>query len=285
MLNLNNEIQKDFNIPMELVDTPDSITIIDDIPQMISVSVRDRGVNLIRQTLGNITPLKLKFKEYAAVHSNKFALSKNDVSNRLRTYFGPSSQIISCSPDSIRATFATSPGKKVAIKLNADITSDFRYVIENVSISPDSTTLYSVNDIPGELGMVETMPIVKHGLKDSMILTIPLKSIPGMRMIPDKVVATIPVEPLISKRINISLKTINTPNEVNVILFPSNVNVDCLVPMNYYNKTTEEIVIVADYNDIRLSENKIPVHIKNIPSYYYNISLTVDSVEYILEQK
>ena len=48
LLTLNNEVQEDMDVPVELVDVPDSVTIITDVPQVIKVSVRDKGSSLMK---------------------------------------------------------------------------------------------------------------------------------------------------------------------------------------------------------------------------------------------
>ncbi|MDE6305700.1 MAG: hypothetical protein K2L90_03835, partial [Muribaculaceae bacterium] len=53
LLTLNNEIQEDLEVPVELVEIPDSITLISEIPPSIAVSVRDKGSSLARYVWGN----------------------------------------------------------------------------------------------------------------------------------------------------------------------------------------------------------------------------------------
>ena len=74
------------------------------------------------------------------------------------------------------------------------------------------------------------------------------------------------------------------PKEMNVITFPSVVEVSFLVPFSMYRKNVP-MVAVVDFNDIkRTKSNKVNVKIEESPALYNNISLGQDSVEFIIEK-
>ena len=101
---------------------------------------------------------------------------------------------------------------------------------------------------------------------------------------PERIQLTIPVEPLISKKLNIPIQVKNMPEGMNVITFPSVVEVSFLVPFSMYRKNLPMSAIV-DFNDIkRTRSNKVNVKIEEFPALYNNISLGQDSVEYIIEK-
>ena len=56
--NLNNEIEEDIEIPIEIIEIPDSITILDELPTNINVTLREKGTSLVRYIFGNNAPIK-----------------------------------------------------------------------------------------------------------------------------------------------------------------------------------------------------------------------------------
>ena len=146
----------------------------------------------------------------------------------------------------------------------------------------DSVTLYSVADLPRSLKFVSTEPIVKSDLNDTMRYEVAVKPISGVRIIPDKVVVTVPVEPLISRKRNVRIDVNNMPEGVSLITFPSKIEISYLVPMSAYNDDYQMKAYV-DYRNVKPSRRKLPVTISAVPSVYHNVSFSPDSVDYIIE--
>lgn len=283
LLTLNIEVQEDMEVNIELVDIPDSVTIINDVPEIINVSVRDKGSSLIKYTWGSNPVMKVRFKDYDN-GDNRLVMGEADIDSRLRSFFGNSSRIISSKPDSINVYYTTKPGRKAKILINADLHPALQYVINGkITASSDSVTIYSISDLPLSLNTVNTVPIVRSEMKDTTYIEAKIVPINGTRIIPDRIKLCIPVEPLIAKRRTIPVVPVNTPENTGLITFPSTVEISYLVPMSMYNNDNYEMNAYANYNDI--SDNGIPLVLSEPPAYYHNISMTPDSVEYIIEKK
>lgn len=283
MLTLNNEIQEDFDIPFEITNVPDSVTMIDNIPTKINVSVREKGSSLIRYKWGNIPSLKVRFKDFS--YGSRFILGKSEIDSKLRSYFGGNAQIVSFSPDSIKTAFTTQKGRKVKLQINANVSSNFQYIINGeITSNTDSVLIYTSDKHPQDIDYVETVPIIEHELKDSLSVIVEIKKLPGVRIIPDKVIVTIPVEPLISKKEKLTVNAINVPASTSLITFPSSIEIDYLIPMSLYNSDNNDIKASVDFTAAKTGEKKLPVIISNIPETFHNISIKPDSVEYIIEQ-
>lgn len=284
LLSLDNEVQRDFDIPVELTDVPDSVTLIGTPPQSIGVSVKSKGSQIVRFIWGSAPVLKIKY-DPMLVRDNRFFMSHARLDARLREYFGAGVMISSLRPDSISLPFTTGPGKRVKLDIKADVHPSLQCIISGpVRANVDSVTLYSTGDIPRSLTSVETDLISKSDLKDTMRYEVRIKPLPGIRIIPDKVIVTVPVEPLISKKRSVAVSAINVPDGVGLITFPSKVEVSYLVAISDYN---EDLPLKAyvDYESIRQGSSYLPVIMTLAPDIYHNISLSPDSVEYIIEQK
>lgn len=282
-LSLDTEVQRDFDVPVELQDVPDSVTVIGQVPQSLDVSVKGKDSQLIRFLWGKLSPVKLKWQEN--VEGQALVLTHQKLDSRMREYFGNGVQIVSCRPDSLRIPFTTQPGVKVKLMVQADIHPNLQYIISGpITANVDSVTLYSVTDLPHNLKYVSTEPIVKSNLKDTMRYEIRVKPIAGVRIIPETVTVTVPIEPLIMRKRFVGIEVENLPDETNLITFPSKVEISYLVPMSAYNDDYP-VKAYVDFRAAQPSRKKLAVSLSSMPVIYHNISFTPDSVEYIIENE
>lgn len=201
----------------------------------------------------------------------------------MREYFGNGVQIVSCRPDSLRLPFTSQPGVRVKLMIQADIHPNLQYILSGPIVADvDSVTLYSVTDIPHSLRMVSTEPIVKSNLKDTMRYEVKVKPIAGVRIIPDVVTVTVPIEPLIMRKRSVGIVVDNLPEETNLITFPSKVEISYLVPMSAYNDDYP-VKAYVDFKAAKPTRKKLAVSLSTIPAVYHNVSFSPDSVEYIIE--
>lgn len=281
LMSLDTEVQRDFEVPLEVTEVPDSVTLIGQLPPSLAVSVKGKDSQLLRFMWGKMSPVKFKWADN--VNDGSLLLSGTRFDSRLRDYFGTGVEIVSCRPDSIRIPYTTLPGVKVKLLVQADIHPNLQYIVSGTPYADvDSVTLYSVNGIPHSLRMVSTEPIVKSDLKDTTRYEVKVKPIAGVRIIPDKVTVTVPVEPLIARKRMATIEPQGVPEGKNLVTFPSKVEVSYLVPMSAYN---DEYPLKAfvEYNDVKKPGNKIPVTLSMLPSIYHSVSFSPESVEYIIE--
>ena len=128
--------------------------------------------------------------------TNRFLMGRQDLGARLRDYFGSSSQIVTVAPDSLKLIYTTSPGRKVAVHVNADVrpapwqyrkrSAYYQYRFGDfIFCHRYATFAYIGRDD------------ANHTLKNLPILLpywFKIKPIDGVRIIPDNVTVTIPVE-------------------------------------------------------------------------------------------
>ena len=280
-MSLDTEVQRDFEIPVEITEVPDSVTLIGQVPDIISVSVKGKDSQLLRFLWGKTSPVKFKWKEN--ITDSYMHLPATRIDSRLREYFGPGIELVSYRPDSVHVPFTTRPGVKVRLNIQTDIHTNLQYIVSGEPYANvDSVTLYSTNGIPHTLKSVSTEPIVHSGLKDTTIFEVKVKPISGVRIIPDKVTVTVPVEPLIARKRMATIVTQGVPQGKNLVTFPSKVEVSYLVPMSAYNDDYP-LKAFVEYEDVKMPGNKIPVTLSMLPSIYHSVSVNPESVEYIIE--
>lgn len=286
LLTLNNEMQEDIEVPVEIAGIPDSVTVISNIPESLKISVRDKGSALMKYKLGGIKPLKINWADYSQA-KNKFLLNKADLGAKIRDYISSSSQLVTMLPDSISLSYTTTPGRRVAVKVQADLKPIFGSIINGpLTTNTDSVWLFSVEDLPHNLTHVETLPIVRSSLSDTTEITVAIKPLPGVKIVPEEIVVKVPVEPLIARRQMATVIAKNIPDNISLHTFPSHIEIAYLVPMSEYNSEPYDINAYVDYADIaNNTSGKLPVTLSLYPESYHSVEAIPDSVEYITEHK
>ena len=283
LFSLDSDIQRDYEVPLEIVDKPDSVTLIGNLPSYLGVSVQGKGSQLIRFSWGKLTPVKLPFNENIS-EKNIFSMSKLKIDSRLRDYFGGGVQITSVRPDTLRVPYTTSPGVMLPVVLRADVHASLQSVISGkIRSNVDSVRVYGINGVPHSLKFVETERFSRSGLNDTTTVEVNIEPIPGLRIIPDKIKVIIPVEPLILKTRSILVERTGLPNNTGLITFPARVEVNYLVPMSEYNKDYP-ISAYVEFSDVNHSTQKAKVHLSTLPKVCQNVSVVPDSVEFIIER-
>lgn len=286
LLTLNNEMQEDIEVPVEIAGIPDSVTVISNIPESLKISVRDKGSTLMKYKLGGVKPLKINWADYSQA-KNKFLLNKADLGAKLRDYISSSSQLVTMLPDSISLSYTTTPGRRVGVKVQADLKPIFGSIINGpLTTNTDSVWLFSVEDLPHDLTHVETLPIVRSSLSDTTEITVAIKPLPGVKIVPEEIVVKVPVEPLIARRQMATVIAKNIPDNISLHTFPSRIEIAYLVPMSEYNSEPYDINAYVDYADIaNNTSGKLPVTLSLYPESYHSVEAIPDSVEYITEHK
>lgn len=284
VLTLNNSYQQDFEIPLKITSIPDSTTLINDAPATIRVAIKDRGANMLKYSFGNLPTISIDFKEYAD-GNGAFRVPEAQLRSVMVGAFAGTANISSITPDSLRILYTNLPGKKVPVRLDLDIVPNLQYVINGaVRTSVDSVTVYSNRQTLSELTEVYTYHVREKELTDTLRREVAISPITGARIEPKNIVVTIPVEQLINKTQMVPVVTANSPGNVNVLTFPAMVEASFLVPQSMYRRKLD-IKVAADYNEIMYAtSNKVAVKVVEVPAICKSVSLSVDSVEYLIEK-
>lgn len=278
---LNDSAQNHFSVGIRIVNKPDSVTFISDIPEKIHVSVSDKGTSLWRNGYLKKPTVNIDFKEYS--NDGVLSYSYNDFITSLRQTFGTNAIINSISADSLKLYYTTNPGKTVPVYVNCEITPASGSIQEgSVKALPASVTLYGPKEVLDSVKYVSTQSLHLSGLTETTSIDVKLKRLPGTRAIPGEVQLTIPIEPLVVKQAMVTIEAENVPEGDEMLLFPSKVPVEYYVAMSRLNDDEDDnIKLVVDYEGIQHAhDGKLPVVIKDYPSRLKNLKLKSDSVEF-----
>ncbi|MCM1310116.1 MAG: YbbR-like domain-containing protein [Bacteroides sp.] len=285
IMTLNDDIQQDVKVNLEIANTPSNYTFITEPPHFLQVSLRDKGTILANYSISGGKTLKINYSDFAYDEQNdRITLTEQQLNSRLRALFDPTTQIITVRPDSLSFIVTDRAPNLARVIPEVNATPASQYVISGpITVSPDTVKVYSARHLRIRPATVKTAKVTRTELKDSLVVEVRIQSEPGTRIEPSTVKVTVPIEPLITKSREVAIQLTRTPDNTNVVTFPSRVRVSYLVPMSLYNSETNVVTVTADF--AQRNNGKIPLTIGALPDYYRGADLSVDSVEYIIERK
>lgn len=283
LLTLNNEIQQEYRIKVNIKSIPDSITLLSNIPQDLKVVVREKGSTSFRYTIGGTPELNINFNEYND-GEKLFRISSVQLKSLVTNILGNGAYMVSISPDSIYSKFTTLPPKKVPIEFDIKALPNYQYAISGKIISSNYYAyVYGDKEDLNKVHKVYTTRLEETDLKDTTKRKVKIHPIPNIKIVPNSIEITIPVEPLITKKITIPVITRGVPYGVSIVTFPSKVSISYLVPANEY-KDSQNFMAEAYYQDVLDKSNKLRLYLNHQNWKYGDVSMEADSVEYLIEK-
>ncbi|MBO5444660.1 MAG: YbbR-like domain-containing protein [Muribaculaceae bacterium] len=280
---LNDSVQDSCTVKVRIVNKPDTVTFISEVPKSIHVEVKDKGSSLMRTAWMKTPSVELNFRELS--DHGQLICSRSDLMAALKEVFGMNATILSTSIDSLRLRYTDRPGKTIPVEVAVQASAKAGYVVFGAPVSdPPRVTAYGPREILDTLTRAFTKKYIEQDLSEPMEFMSELKPIPGVRLIPSGVKVKINVEPLVAKEEMITVEAENVPGEESLLLFPSKVRVSYFVPMSEFSKDTRHVRVVVDYNDIpRYMGARLPLIIESMKgSDAVRPVLYTDSVEYTL---
>ena len=287
---LNDNTQEYFLLKFELVNKPDSIKIISVEPEPIKVSLQDNGLKLIKYKLskwfwGSYERLKVDFKENAK--DGVFKMSYQQLNDQAQKVFGNESVVKVFDIDSIHLKYTDLPGVIVPVRLDVAVVPDGEHVLAGrITLSQDSVMVFGTRESLMGVNEVYTLRIEEKEQKDTFSREVGFAPLKDVRIEPAKIKLTVPVEPLVDKKVSTIITVRNLPPGVNVLTFPSTTKITYNVPRSV-SAQHHTITAIVDYEEINKHPERSKLHVRvgEVPAVCKDVNLDVDSVEFLIEKK
>lgn len=275
---LNDDTQKVYDVAIGIDDVPDSVTFITAPPARLQVTVRDRGLNMLRRKVSGVPGLELNFGEYA--DGGRFHISHGALQASLRRVFGSTATISSVTPDSLSLVYTTYPGVRLPLELDYDVTVAPGMVLGVPKMTVSAVDVYATAKTD-TLRKLYTERVVLRNIDRNTTVEVPVRQLPGKRVVPSTVGVTFVVEQLVKKESEVPVEADNIPLGHDILFFPSRVRVSYYVPMSRYAESGVPVRVEASFNEaFNTSSDKVGIHIVSEAPYVSNVELLQDSVEY-----
>jgi len=284
LLALNDYVQKDYAVPVFIEDFPDGTTILSGQNPVLSITVKDKGSDLMKFSWGHNPSMKLNFADFAQPNDSTLLLSQTKLNSAVRSIFGTGATIVATRPDSLKLLYTSQPGVKVALNVRSNIHTQPQYIYAGHPVTAvDSVMLYANSPDLYKIQSLSTTEVTLANITDSITMNVKVAVPKGMRAIPSSVRVTFPVEPLVAKKLTVPIKVVNVPIGVRLLTFPSMTEVSYLLPKSMYGSEIPDIQATVDFNQITPASTTLGVSLQKLPEQYRSITLNPAEVEFVVE--
>ena len=287
-LTLNETYEREFAIPVSVVDIPKNAVLTSDEVDTIKMTIRDKGIVLVAYQYGDyLNRLRIPFKNYTR-NNGSGSVPASELQKLVYQNLVSSSKITACKPDKLEFFYNYGTHKKVPVRWSGRVIPEELYFISRVDYSPDSVTVYASDEKLDSINIIYTETLNYANFRDTLTITCHLAKLKGVKVVPDKVKINFFTDVLTEENIEgVPIQGINLPEGKVLRTFPAKVTVSFVTGVSVFrNLRPEDFTIVADYNEIkRHPSEKCRITLKNVPPGISRARLDVTLVDYLIENE
>lgn len=286
MITIPNEYETKFNIRLRLIGLPDNLMIIEPLPEEIVVTLKDKGEQIVRyKTQDKLDYIDIDFRSYPNTAGHT-AIYGNELKKLISTHLQSSTQIISISEDTLQYHIAAKAGKKLPVRLYGTIGAASQYVVNSITIEPDSVIAYAIPSILDTLQAAYTEHISQTALTDSLHMQLPIKKqARNIHYAPESVMLEVSVSPYVTKSVEVPIEGYLFPYGIRLKTFPSKVKVLFKVSLqDFHQVTAADFSIQVPYSKVKNNlTGKIRPNIGKAPEGVKDITIEPSETDYLIE--
>ena len=287
-LTLNETYEREFSIPVSVVDIPKNAVLTSDEVDTIKMTIRDKGIVLVAYQYGDyLNRLRIPFKNYTR-NNGSGSVPASELQKLVYQNLVSSSKITACKPDKLEFFYNYGTHKKVPVRWSGRVIPEELYFISRVDYSPDSVTVYASDEKLDSINIIYTETLNYANFRDTLSITCHLAKLKGVKVVPDRVKINFYTDVLTEENIEgVPIQGINLPEGKVLRTFPAKVTVSFVTGVSVFrNLRPEDFTIVADYNEIkRHPSEKCRITLKNVPPGISRARLDVKLVDYLIENE
>ena len=287
-LTLNDTYEREFSIPVSVVDIPKNAVLTSDEVDTVKMTIRDKGIILVAYQYGDyLKRLRIPFKNYTR-NNGSGSVPAAELQKLVYQQLVSSSKITACKPDKLEFFYNYGTNKKVPVRWSGRVIPEELYFISRVDYLPDSVTVYASDEKLDSINMVYTETLNYANFRDTLTISCNLAKIKGVKIVPEKVKINFYTDVLTEENIEgVPIQGINLPDGKALRTFPAKVAVSFVTGVNVFrNLTSDDFTVVADYNEIkRHPSEKCRITLKNVPQGISRARLDVTLVDYLIENE
>lgn len=275
-------------IPISYRNVSDEIIFEHNMPEQVEVDIKDLGSSIIKYMAKSNDSIVIDIGTIIKQSPNKSIIQSQELEQLIRAELLPNSELISFYPNYISYAYNKVSVRKIPVIFDGYIELSAGYQLNgDVSIFPDTVIAYGSKKALDEIHFAYTATDTIFDVKGNQAIDVPLRAIKGVDFKPQKVTIDIPVDKFLIKEVKVPIECLNLPSNLNIIFFPSEVNVPFFVGLERYNLIeSNDFKIQVDYKDIEdLHTSSIPIRIIEAPDFVRTQLPEPSEVEFILEQK
>ena len=284
MMALNDTYEREVKIPLSLDKIPKKVVVTSNTEDTLRVTLRDRGFSLAPYIYGGAMPITINFNSYNK-GNGKGVVTSSELQKLIYQHLFKSTKIVSLKPDRFDYTYNYGESKKVGLRLQGTLVPSQSYYIAKVKFNPEQVTVYAGKAKLDSIKSIATERMDLRNLSDTIVKTVNLAKISGVKCVPSKVEVSIYPDILTEASIEVPVTTINTPPGKILRTFPSRIKVIFVAGASTFRSIhPEQFTVIADYNDIVANPSeKCKLYVRMAPHGVRNPHPEIDQVDYLIE--
>lgn len=288
MTALNETYEREIGVPAYLVNIPKNVVVTSDMEDTVRVTVRDKGFALLAYTYGEgIRPINVNFQSAITRQSGYGVVSSQELMKMINQRFSGSSKIVQVKPDCLDFHYNYGLSRLVSVKMSGHVVPGKSFYLARTRFWPEKVTVYGSKQALDSLRFVKTVPINITNFNDTVLRTVALETIKGVKIVPNTVRIGLYPDILTEENIEVPITAINMPEGKVLRTFPQRVTVNFIVGASMFRSISpEQFAVVVDYNEIiDHPSDKCSIHLRETPQGVRNARLKMTQVDYLIEEQ
>lgn len=288
MTALNETYEREIGVPAYLVNIPKNVVVTSDMEDTVRVTVRDKGFALLAYTYGEgIRPINVNFQSAITRQSGYGVVSSQELMKMINQRFSGSSKIVQVKPDRLDFHYNYGLSRQVSVKMSGHVVPGKSFYLARTRFWPEKVTVYGSKHALDSLRFVKTVPINITNFNDTVLRTVALETIKGVKIVPNTVRIGLYPDILTEENIEVPITAINMPEGKVLRTFPQRVTVNFIVGASMFRSISpEQFAVVVDYNEIiDHPSDKCSIHLRETPQGVRNARLKMTHVDYLIEEQ
>lgn len=288
MTALNETYEREIGVPAYLVNIPKNVVVTSDMEDTVRVTVRDKGFALLAYTYGEgIRPINVNFQSAITRQSGYGVVSSQELMKMINQRFSGSSKIVQVKPDRLDFHYNYGLSRQVSVKMSGHVVPGKSFYLARTRFWPEKVTVYGSKQALDSLRFVKTVPINITNFNDTVLRTVALETIKGVKIVPNTVRIGLYPDILTEENIEVPITAINMPEGKVLRTFPQRVTVNFIVGASMFRSISpEQFAVVVDYNEIiDHPSDKCSIHLRETPQGVRNARLKMTQVDYLIEDQ
>lgn len=288
MTALNETYEREIGVPAYLVNIPKNVVVTSDMEDTVRVTVRDKGFALLAYTYGEgIRPINVNFQSAITRQSGYGVVSSQELMKMVNQRFSGSSKIVQVKPDRLDFHYNYGLSRQVSVKMAGNVVPGKSFYLARTRFWPEKVTVYGSKQALDSLRFVKTVPINITNFNDTVLRTVALETIKGVKIVPNTVRIGLYPDILTEENIEVPITAINMPEGKVLRTFPQRVTVNFIVGASMFRSISpEQFAVVVDYNEIiDHPSDKCSIHLRETPQGVRNARLKMTQVDYLIEEQ
>ena len=281
--NMSGNYEMDLRYEMELVGTGGGLRITKPVTPTLHVSVSGKG-SAIWNEKRKKRVIRLNAADFTPSSANSYVLASSAVRDSLEKVVPSSMTIRSVYPDSIRFSAASDVPVRLPVAFGGTLSCDGRFVVDSVTLFPDSVNAGMPASDTARITGLFTEPVEIKVNADTVQKTVQVVPAGDMILYASEVNVKVVASQVTEKSLNVPVVEMGFPDGVTLKTFPPSVRVSFSVRLDDFEKvTSDDFTVAVDYASLKSSDDRTEPEVLKFPEGVYNVRISPQLVEYLLE--